>query len=109
MGKINTIWNYICRHKYFITIIIGTMLVGFVDENSVYKHVCLRMRLSELQDEIDAYQQQYERDSIKLRALTHDPKGVERIAREHYLMKRPNEDIFIMSTDAHPTSSEQKQ
>jgi hypothetical protein len=34
-----------------------------------------------------------------------DPKGAERIARERYLMKRPNEDIFIMSTDPKPAEN----
>ena len=29
----------------------------------------------------------------------------ERIARERYLMKRPNEDIFIMSTDPKPSDN----
>ena len=45
------------------------------------------------------YQEQFERDSTRLDALINTPKGVERVARERYLMKRENEDIFIMSTD----------
>jgi cell division protein FtsB len=30
-----------------------------------------------------------------LQALENDPKAVERMARERYFMKRPNEDIFV--------------
>ena len=92
MGKINTIWAYIGRHKYLITIIIGLLLVGVVDEGSLRKYAILNMQINQ-------YQEQFERDSTRLDALINTPKGVERVARERYLMKRENEDIFIMSTD----------
>lgn len=99
MGKINNIWSYLARHKYLITIIIGVLIVGVVDENSFRKYAILRMRQNELQQEYDAYHKQYERDSLRLRALEASRQGVERIARERYFMKRPNEDIFVLSTD----------
>ena len=57
------------------------------------------MQINELKAEINQYQEQFERDSTRLDALINTPKGVERVARERYLMKRENEDIFIMSTD----------
>ena len=99
MGKINTIWAHIGRHKYLITIIIGLLLVGVVDEGSLRKYAILNMQINELKAEINQYQEQFERDSTRLDALINTPKGVERVARERYLMKRENEDIFIMSTD----------
>lgn len=99
MGKINTIWAYIGRHKYLINIIIGLLLVGVVDEGSLRKYAILNMQINELKAEINQYQEQFERDSTRLDALINTPKGVERVARERYLMKRENEDIFIMSTD----------
>ena len=99
MGKINTIWAYIGRHKYLSTIIIGLLLVGVVDEGSLRKYAILNMQINELKAEINQYQEQFERDSTRLDALINTPKGVERVARERYLMKRENEDIFIMSTD----------
>lgn len=99
MGKINTIWGYIARHKYLITLILGIFLVGIVDENSFRSLAIYQIRIQELQAQIDEYQKQFDGDSIRLHILLNDPKGAERIARERYLMKRPNEDIFIMSTD----------
>lgn len=99
MRKLNTFWNYIARHKYLLTIIFGLALVCVIDENSLRKYATYQLRINELKSEIEAYEQQFERDSVRLRALTNDPKGVERIARERYFMKRPNEEIFIMSTD----------
>ena len=102
MGKINSIWAYVGRHKYLITVIVGILLVGIVDENSL---AIYQIRIQELQAQIDDYQKQFDNDSIRLHILMNDPKGAERIARERYLMKRPNEDIFIMSTDPRPNEN----
>ena len=105
MGKINTIWAYVGRHKYLITLIVGILLVGIVDENSFRSLAIYQLRIQELQAQIDDYQKQFDNDSIRLHILMNDPKGAERIARERYLMKRPNEDIFIMSTDPKPSDN----
>ena len=99
MGKLNNIWTYISRHKYLITIVLGVLLVGVIDENSFRKIVLLNMRKDEVETELEEYENQFERDSVRLRALNANQKGVERIARERYFMKRPNEDIFVLSTD----------
>ena len=61
--------------------------------------------MKKLQAQIDDYQKQFDNDSVRLHILMNDPKGAERIARERYLMKRPNEDIFIMSTDPKPADN----
>lgn len=99
MGKINNIWSYLNKQKYLITTIIGILLISVVDENSLRKYVMYQIRINELNEEIDSYQKQFEKDSVRLKELTDNPKGIERIARERYFMKRPNEDIFVMSTD----------
>ncbi|MCQ2220764.1 MAG: septum formation initiator family protein [Prevotella sp.] len=99
MGKINNIWAYLDKQKYLITIILGLLLVCVIDENSLMKYVSYQLRINELTAEIETYQKQFERDSTRLKTLYDDPKGVERVARERYLMKRDNEEIFVMSTD----------
>ena len=105
MGNINTIWGYLGRHKYLITVILGILIVGIIDENSFRSLAMYQIRIQELQAQIDDYQKQFDNDSIRLNVLMNDPKGAERIARERYLMKRPNEDIFIMSTDPKPSDN----
>ncbi len=35
MSKLLTIWNYIRRHKYMITVLIFIVVIGFLDENSL--------------------------------------------------------------------------
>ena len=106
MGKINNIWSYIARHKYLLTVVFGVLLVGIIDENSFRKIVLLNMRHNEVEQELQECQAQFERDSVRLRALNANQKGVERIARERYFMKRPNEDIYVLSTDKRKANEE---
>jgi len=106
VGKINNIWSYLAKHKYLITLVLGTLLIGLVGENSLLHYMKLQVRLSEGEEELEEYQQQYERDSLRLRALQSNHKGVERIAREKYFMKHPDEDVFVLSTEEHKQSTE---
>lgn len=99
MGKVNNLWTYLARHKYLITIVLGLLLVGVLDENSFRKYMLLQMRYNDAKAELESYVEQYKRDSIKLHALEANVKGVERVARERYFMKRANEDVFVLSSD----------
>ena len=108
MGKANNIWSYFSRHKYLITIVLGVLLIGLVGENSLLHYMQLQVRLSEVTKELEEYEQQFERDSVRLRALQSNHKGVERIAREKYFMKHPDEDIFVLSNEHYKQSSEEQ-
>ena len=95
MSKLLTIWNYIRRHKYMITVLIFIVVIGFLDENSLIQRVKHRCEISALNSEIEKYRKQYEEDTEKLKELTTNPEALEKIAREKYLMKKPDEDIFV--------------
>lgn len=99
MGRVNNIWSYLARHRYLITIVLGVLMIGLVGENSLWHYMQLRVRLAEVEDELEQYQRQYDRDSVRLRALRSSHKGVERIAREKYFMKHDNEDVYVLSSD----------
>lgn len=45
--------------------------------------------------EIDKYRADYEENTKKLNELSSNPDAIEQIAREKYLMKKPNEDIYV--------------
>ena len=34
MDKLITIWSFICRRKYLITVVAFSVINGFIDENS---------------------------------------------------------------------------
>ncbi len=85
--------------KYVVVTAFAVVIVGFVDENSVWNHFSNRRKIGELRKEIGRYQSQYERDQAQIRQLDRDPKAIEKIARERYFMKAADEDIFVLSDD----------
>lgn len=95
----STIWQLITRFKYQITIILGILIVGFLDEDSIIKNIELEYQISDLKEEIAKYEQRYKKDSEELKELQRDPNEISRIARERYFMKKDDEDIFVLSTD----------
>ena len=95
MSKLMTVWNYIRKHKYLITIVSFLVIIVFLDENSLIQRNKHREEINVLTSEIEKYRKQFEEDTQKLKELTNNPEALEKIAREMYLMKKPNEDIFI--------------
>ncbi len=95
MSKLLTLWTYIRHHKYLITILFFVAVIGFLDENSLVNRVQHQREISALKSEIEVYRKQYEEDTRRLKELTTNPEAMEKIAREKYLMKKPNEDVFV--------------
>lgn len=93
------IWNFMGHNKYWIVVILGVLIVGFLDENSLLKHIQNRMLVSDLKEQIDTYNSQYERDEQQIKELRRNPKAITKIAREKYFMKADDEDIFVLSDD----------
>ena len=54
-----------------------------------------RQEMASLKAEIKRYTLQYEEDTRRLEELNNNPEAIEKIARERYLMKTEDEDIFI--------------
>ena len=95
MSKLETCWYYIRRHKYLITIALFGVVIVFLDENSLIQRAKHRREIQALTAEIDKYRKQYEEDTETLKELMSNPEAMEKVAREKYLMKKPNEDVFI--------------
>ena len=55
--------------------------------------------ISELKDEIEHYESEYQRDQNEIHQLQSNPKAMERIARERYFMKYADEDIFVLNDE----------
>ncbi len=95
MNRLQEIWSYIRKHKYSATLIIFFVIYVFVDENSLMRQREYNSEISDLQDEIERYREEYEESTLMLNELEENPAAIEQIAREKYLMKKANEDIFI--------------
>ena len=85
--------------KYTVVCLLGVLIVGFLDENSIWSHFKNKQRISDLEEEVAKYNADYERDQAQIRELNRNPKAMEKIARERYFMKADDEDIFVLSDD----------
>ena len=85
--------------KYALVTLLAVVLIGFVDENSVWHHFKNQDRIAELKAEIKRQTSQYNHDQRQIKMLDSDPKAIEKIARERYFMKEDDEDIFVFSGD----------
>jgi cell division protein FtsB len=99
MSKFLTYWNYVRRYKYWVAIFIFLLIIGVLDENSLYVRYQRQVEIGNLKREIDKYQAEYDAETEQLNALENNRKAVERMARERYLMKRANEDLYVFSYD----------
>ena len=92
--------------KYAVVCVAGVLIVGFLDENSLWNHLKNRQRIDELTEEKARYNAAYERDKAQIRELDRDPKAMEKIARERYFMKADDEDIFVLREENEDSKSD---
>lgn len=106
--QLDVVFEYLSHYKYLITIVVGVLVVGVIDDNSIYQHVKYQIQINNLRSEIEKYTVQYQEDYKQLREMRKSTKAYEKIARERYFMKADDEDIFVLSTDL-PESNQEEQ
>ena len=53
MNKLKQTWEYLCKHKYAITVLIFLLIIGVLDdENSLIQRVSHKKEIRELNAEI---------------------------------------------------------
>jgi cell division protein FtsB len=97
--RLSTILAFLSSYKYVITVVVGVLFVGFLDENSFLQRLKYDMQISGLKEEIQKYKALNDSANTEIENLRRDPRYIEKIARERYLMKADDEDIFVFSTD----------
>ncbi|MGB2224659.1 MAG: FtsB family cell division protein [Polaribacter sp.] len=89
--------------KFFTNIFILIVLVfavwmTFFDENSYLVHREFNKEIDELEKTIKFYEDRINEDRATIKKLQ-DSLELERFAREKYLMKKKNEDIYLIEFD----------
>lgn len=86
-------------HKYrFYTLTFTGLLVWmlFFDVNDVWTQIKMYRELGRLEDERKYYVQKIKEVEIERIEVMGNKKLVEKFAREKYLMKKPQEEIFVI-------------
>ena len=68
----------------------------FFDSNDLISQYKMNKQLNDLESERDYYEQKIVEVKAEEDALIKDKDKLEKFAREHYLMKKPTEDIYIL-------------
>lgn len=84
------------KNKYSVALIVFFLWIMFFDRNRVINQIRLVGTLNDMKAEREYYMEQIQHDSIALHVLESDKKELERFAREKYLMKRDNEDVYLI-------------
>ena len=58
-----------------------------------------RLAKQQKKEEIEKYRTDYEENTKRLNEISTNPDAIEQIAREKYLMKKPNEDIYVFEEE----------
>lgn len=82
-------------YQIIILLVLMVMLFLFSD-SSVTKRIKYDTQIKNLESQIEFYRQQTEEDKEKLNELQSNRDDLEKFARENYLMKKENEEIFII-------------
>ena len=90
--------DWVKRHKYISVTIVFLLIILFVDDKNMIKHISNQQTISELDDEIAAMKR-HSAEIVRMQSQIDyrgDVKAIEDIAREKYGMQKDNEDVFII-------------
>lgn len=96
----NKLLNHIpgfLKNKFFISFAAFCVVVLFLDKNDFFTQYERRKELRELQQSKKHFTAKIATERKELQALETNPAAVEKVAREKYLMKKDNEELFLIS------------
>ena len=95
MKILNQIPSWI-RNKFFVSFAAFCVIVLFLDRNDFFTQYDRLKELRQLKQSREYYTTQIASERKELEALKNNPATVEKYAREKYLMKRDNEELFLV-------------
>ena len=87
------------KNKYTLSLILFFSWIFFFDQNNLIDRVSNLQQLHQLEQDKIYYLEKIKEDTERLKELKSNSENLEKFAREQYLMKKPNEDIFIIEKD----------
>ena len=95
MRLINSIPAWI-RNKYFISVGVFAAIMLFFDKNDIFSQMDRKHQLQELEQSKSWYADKIATERQELQQLKSNPQTLEKYAREKYLMKKDEEDLFVI-------------
>jgi hypothetical protein len=89
-------------NKYFLTTLGFVIWMLFFDSNNFLTRRKLKEKLEGYRQEKEFYLHEIYNDSLMNVKLQSDSSAIEQFAREKYLMKREQEDLFLVIDTSNP-------
>ncbi len=86
------------KNKYILTFIAFVLWMIFFDAKDIITQRERSNELHQLQESKAYYTDEIAKERKALEELKSNPAAIEKYAREKYLMKRENEDLFVIQT-----------
>jgi cell division protein DivIC len=99
MKKLKQLWFSVLplfKNKYTLTLILFFTWISFFDQNNLLDRVSNLKQLHQLERDQIYFKDKIIKDSDRLKELKSNSDNLEKFAREQYLMKKSNEDIYIV-------------
>lgn len=90
---------YLFKNKFFWVTMAFVVWMIFFDKNDLFSQYQYHQQLTKLKQERDFYIKQTGDINKDLDELNSNPAKLEKFAREKYLMKKDNEDVFVIVKD----------
>jgi len=84
------------KNKFFIAFAVFAAIMLFFDKNDLFTKWERDRQLKDLLRSKEYYTRQIEIERAELDKMRSNPGTLEKYAREKYLMKRDNEDLFVV-------------
>ena len=83
-------------NAYWVVVVLFVAFTFTVGDSNLYKRYTYDETIRSLEKEIKQYEEEIKLNRQKLQELRMDREGLERFAREEYLMRQDDEDLFII-------------
>ncbi|WP_337993758.1 FtsB family cell division protein [Mucilaginibacter sp. KACC 22773] len=84
------------KNKFFLVTLAFVVWMIFFDKNDLFSQYEYRTQVNKLKKERDFYKAQTDQVTKELNELTSNRQQLEKFAREKYLMKKDNEDVYLI-------------
>ena len=84
------------KNKYFLSGLAFLVWMLFFDRNDLVSQYEYHSQVNKLEEDRDFYVKEIEKVEKDLTELTSNKRQLEKFARERYLMKRDDEDVFVI-------------
>lgn len=87
------------KNKFILTTGLFVLWMFFFDSNSIISQYNLQVTLQELKNKKTYFEKEIKDTEEKHRELFRNNATLEKFARENYIMKKRNEDVFVIAKE----------